>query len=926
MKRTNSLIMIAAVLGGSPSLHADLPPVSGDLFWFGPTPVGNTGIVNPRSGTWSVPPAGSDNWLQVLVDSGTTGAPVSWLNSLNQVANFAGNGISEDAAVEALVTVSGPIQSRRLVFDNQTFTGINHNGDLIDVFTTPQRLRFTNLPGGSLEFGRGRVEAIYDSYTFATGPDVFSVHIDNRYSGGTKAQRTPVVEMPITGTLAPSQQDIDEALFGGTPGNLFGGLGIRGSVELAGANTFTGGVNVINGTLTIRDDANLGAASGDVRLFRGSVLAARFVENNGLTQRLTLNSGRDLVAFPLPSFGGSGSGGGGGGISLGLQVDTHILRVDGRILGPGVNKTGTGTLEIANGANDFDNLWVREGAVEILSGANGGRTVTLGDYTPSFSEPRLTYREGTHTITALNSIQNQGNLELHDATLRVEAASSLFGGSTFGGKLSGTGTLVIAGANNHVTLGRNVDVVGGLADHVGNDAEVVLTLAGIPEGTYQRDVLRPGFTEGPSVAIESGTLNLTSREAAGSELVLRGGVVEATRNLSLFKSDVTFATSYGGTVTVPLAYDEGMRTRLIVDGHGVLRGTQPMEFVLAQYLTSLRKGQSFAGMADYVFRQDTMVLREGSSLTLDFSDGGRLVTSSKLILNNLPENVLDEDSDRRFRSGRIGIEPGNAAIIGAGSVDHTDLIVRMAAGATLRLEERSSQLAIATAIVGDISSPRSGGLDAGFDIAGGSDVSIERVGIGQPEPLQHDPDARYWYLPGVTSGSASLTKSGSGTLRFNGHAPDVAWIVTGGTLGGTGTFGDVTLLEGAGFDLGNSPGTAMIDGDFTMLPGSYLLMEIASSVLFDQLFVDGTLTLDGLVTIRFLDGYVPEASLMFPLLDATNLLGSFSEIRFEGLPEGVSLQASNFVTVIPEPSTYAALIGTAVLALATVRRGRRSRL
>lgn len=870
-------------------LRADFPPLAGDLYWRGIEPAGATGIVNPHSGPWSNVPGAPNNWLEVLVDSGTTGTPVAWANSTDTIAHFPGNIIAADAAVEVAVVVADPILTRRLVFDNTTFTGINHNGDLVEVATNPQRYRFTPLAGASLQFGRGRAEAIYDSYTFLTGPDVFAVHLDNRFGGGTTAQNTPVIEAPITGALAPSAQDVDDALFGGTAGNVFGGLGIRGNIELAGANTFAGGVNVINGTLTVRDDANLGEATGDVRLFRGATLRARFIED-GAIQRLTLNAERDLVAFPLPGAGGGpGSGGGAGGTSLRVDVDTHTLRVDGRVLGPGLDKTGTGELELASGTNNFENLWVREGAVEILPGANGGRRVTLGDYAASSTEPRLTYRGGTHTIESLQSIQNQGELELDNATLRIESSSSLFGGSTFGGTLSGDGTLVISGANTHVTLGRNIDIVGGPGDFVG-DSEAPLLLAGVPPHLWYRDPPRSAAGgPAPATVIESGTLAVTDRGTIGSELLFRGGSIEALRKLTLFVADATFPTSYG-SISVPMGYDERVRSTLIVEGDGTLRGSQPIEFV-------------------------SVVLRADSSLTLDFHGGGFFASRH--------DDLLDDDYFPGFRENGlldrtpVAVQDGRAAIVGSGSVDHTDLRVQVSNAATLVLEERSSQLALHTLVLDD-----GAGFDAGsrpgLEVAAGSDVSVASIflviDVGNYNP------------PGPSA--PSLTKLGAGTLRVNGITRNqytdnasANWIVEAGTLGGVGPFGDVTLRNGAVFAPGNSPGTATIAGDFTLEPGALLLLEIASATLFDQLVVGGTLTLDGLVTIRFLDGYVPDASLTFPLLQATTTVGAFSGITFEGLPEGVTLPASNFVTVVPEPSTYAALLGVAVFALAAARRG-----
>ncbi len=71
------------------------------------------------------------------------------------------------------------------------------------------------------------------------------------------------------------------------------------------------------------------------------------------------------------------------------------------------------------------------------------------------------------------------------------------------------------------------------------------------------------------------------------------------------------------------------------------------------------------------------------------------------------------------------------------------------------------------------------------------------------------------------------------------------------------------------FSPGNSPGTAVIDGDYT-LDGGTLLFEILGTeagLQYDQLIVNGNVDLNaGNVVIAFIDGFVPDGADIFELI------------------------------------------------------------
>jgi hypothetical protein len=151
------------------------------------------------------------------------------------------------------------------------------------------------------------------------------------------------------------------------------------------------------------------------------------------------------------------------------------------------------------------------------------------------------------------------------------------------------------------------------------------------------------------------------------------------------------------------------------------------------------------------------------------------------------------------------------------------------------------------------------------------------------------------------------------------------------SVGGSGTIeGDVT--NNGSLAPGSSPGAITVDGSYTQAASGLLLMEIAGiePENFDSLAITGPASLDGLLNVSLLDGFLPSATDSFSIVTANSLSGTFdnvsgNKIGFTGgtfdvaySPTGVTL--SNFQAV-PEPG------GVALIALAMTAVGvRRQRI
>ena len=215
------------------------------------------------------------------------------------------------------------------------------------------------------------------------------------------------------------------------------------------------------------------------------------------------------------------------------------------------------------------------------------------------------------------------------------------------------------------------------------------------------------------------------------------------------------------------------------------------------------------------------------------------------------------------------------------------------------------------------------------------------------------------------SGTTILTNAGgfsgtttvdSGRLVVNTSLATTTTVGSTGTLAGTGSIGTLTVSNGGTLAPGNSPGT-LTAGDTTFESGGIFQFEIANATgtagsAYDLLSISGTLLLSAIAENPFildvvsLDGLVagnaanfnPTADYSFTFLTTTGGITDFSADKFSLLTSNfsnpfagtwsVTLTNSGHdlslsyagASAIPEPSTYAALLGACALAFAASRR------
>lgn len=198
---------------------------------------------------------------------------------------------------------------------------------------------------------------------------------------------------------------------------------------LSGSNTFTGGVTINAGSLSVSSNENLGAASGTVT-FGGGTLVTPSSTNFTANRATTLNAG-----------GGTFQTNSGGTITW-----------NGIVSGGGaLTKSGAGTL-VLGGTNTYTGgTTVSNGTLRISSDANLGA-----------SSGALTVGGGTVNITANTTMER--NIVLNGAaTFTINSSANT---TTVNGNLSGSGAMTKGSAGRMILNGTGTNT-GGISQTAG---------------------------------------------------------------------------------------------------------------------------------------------------------------------------------------------------------------------------------------------------------------------------------------------------------------------------------------------------------------------------------------------------------------------------------------------------------------------------
>lgn len=625
-------------------------------------------------------------------------------------------------------------------------------------------------------------------------------------------------------------------------------------------------------------------------------------------------------------------------------------------------------------------------AAQVTWGGSAGSWITpanwLGGVAPTVSDTVLVGGDGP-TLSG-GDVGSYGDLHLgqgSDGTLTLSFGGGHLTGTNVyvGGSSAAHGSLMIYGgkleALNHFSLGYQgfgmLTMMGGeLQTHSASISDDDTGVAELIGGTWHNtDTIRVGGTIKGELVVNGGasvvTANLLLDSQEGvNKVEIKGGTVTATH---LTVSSNSRVELHSGRLVTTTAEMNGAGGTIRVDGGSLeISGTTYVGHsgigaleITGGSVSSARNiligsapgsqgnvimtGGTWTGERELIIGNGAITLSgghlsQGDVATVGMSgtgtvtvNGGTWSNAGGIRLGDYP----DSTGHLIINGGRVELPANTAVYVDNGTIsiaNNAELATRAvyAVRGTLTLD---GGFLVATGDTEDY-------------IAGFADGDVRLTGLGGTIDTQGFTVGISIGLSSGFSGTGRLRKSGSGTLILssaNTHTGgtevflgtlQVDGSVTGTTtvtdhsrLTGTGTTGDLIIQSGGTLAPGHSPGLLTVDGALTFEAGSTLVMEIASTSLYDRLAIASTFTaggtlfldvgftpLDGDFFTIFTDGFAGRGWDAGSFTITTNLGG--------GKAWDTSLLASSgVIRVIPEPTTAALFgLGFAISLLGNRRR------
>ncbi len=664
-------------------------------------------------------------------------------------------------------SIAGDVENHgALIFtqnDDASFGGvISGDGGVGYVGTGTLRLTGANTYTGVTEVANGRLVAnsaiIHgDIGTAAGGTFEFAQDFDGTFAGGISAADGRIVKsgtgtLTVTGMLsAKDGVVVDGGRLVGTTENLTGHLVSNATIEFRQDDfgyfmgTIDGtGTLIKSGTGTVRVIGTL-ATAGGVKILEGGLTASpdqltSDVENHGI---LTLAS--------------EGNG-------------TYAGKLTGE--GQFVTYADEGAMTLTGDSSAFTGTTTSDAGDIVLSGALGGTVIV---------------RNGMNF-----NVVGQGNL-LASATVAGTLGFLGNGDTTYGGVLSGSGsvvkqgegTLTLTGANSftgalRVNEGKVIGDTTSLTGSIANNGTVEFAQA--KDGTYA------GTIWGSGTLIKSGTGVLTM-SGDGSEFA---GQTHITDGSIVLTGTLAGTVQIDRTATLQLGNDTATGNLLASTvNNGLLIFARPDDYIYSGALsgdgTLVKRGDGVLTLAgDYQYRGATVV------------QGGKIVMLS----------ALPTTTDLQMSNGTFDLN-GRSQTVASLSGEGGQVVISPETALTIN---QNSTTRYAGTISGNGILVKSGA--GSLDLRGDNDFT----------------------------GNVQVQ---AGRLAVNGSLAGNIVVASGGTLGGNGTMGGIIFRRGAVAAPGNSIGTIHSTGNVTFEAGSAYQLEVDATGAGDKIVTTGQAIIQG---------------------------------------------------------------------------------
>jgi len=690
-----------------------------------------------------------------------------------------------------------------------------------------------------------------------------------------------------------------------------------GTLVLAGNNTYTGGTEVRQGTLSVSADANLGATAGAVTL-NGGTLATTASFDSARAVSLLQDGVIDVDA----------------GTTLGLQ---------GNISGAAdLQKQGAGTLRLS-GANTYGNTRVEAGTLAGNASAIRGNLLNNGTvvfeeaagaaYAGQLTGTGSLVKSGAGQLQLLGDSQAfAGQTQVQAGTLRVADAlggsASVTGGrlqvdGLLRGNVAASGTGAIAGAG---TITGNAALTGGVLEGAQGQ---MLTIAGDLSLTSASQV-NVALGSAPSGGLFSvggdltlaGTLNVADQGGFGAGVYRLFDYAGSLTNNNLVigsapaGADVdalTVQTSVAGQVN--LASTSGAVLGFWDGGNAALHDNAAVDGGGGTWRADNLNWTSVDGTLNGVFKPNpTYAVFQGQAGTVTVDDAAGAIRVSGIQIAADGYRIQGDSISLQGAGGISVMRVGTGSIADAGM---TGTIASSLTGhstlskfdfGTLVLSGDNTYIGGTDIRQGTLSVSRDANLGAASGslmLSGGvlattaSFDTVRAVKVNAASGLAVSAGSTLG-LGGAITGNGELTKSGAGTLRVFGNGSaytgnllveagtlDIASAATlggslavssGAQLQGAGQVGSTTLRSGAILAPGNLGGVLTVAGDLTLLPGStYQVVADPASSASARVAVTGAANLAGSVVHIGPEGGF-DSTRQYTILTAGAINGQFDTV------------------------------------------------
>jgi autotransporter-associated beta strand protein len=766
-----------------------------------------------------------------------------------------------------------------------TFSGINTYTGIttVDAGTLILRAGAAGvgiLPGNAVVNNGGTLQ-IYAKAQSGIVP-TYNTTIVTVNGGGTLAftgAGANIDDMAYLGTVTLSNTGGSAAVANSPDGSgiRFGNSGLNGTVNSYGTTTNTFGANIVlvrNGggtTMTFNTGtSNALVVSGGIADYPGLTGTPVVVSGSGTTTlsgtstyagTTTITSGTLVVSGLL----------GGGNYGAGITDNGSLVfsnpgnqTLSGVVSGSGTfTKAGLGTVNLSQ-ANSFS------GGTVVSQGT------LIGAASTSFGSGAIVLGNGN---TGTNGIVLMANtVDSTTITNAITVANLGTGLVSIGG--TNTGASNANAWTGTLTLNRNVQVFND-TPHAGGRTSFIGQITGSGGITVTQGRGR--------VTLQNGTNNFTGPVVVDSGATLQLDVATGLNEV--------IPNSAAVTVNGLLNFASGGGTETI----GSLAGSGTVSSVVSGTY-SLVVGGSGSGTFSGVISNGSGVvgLTKSGAGTLSVSGpnsytGGTTISSGTLQIGSggtsgfIAGNVLNNATLAFNRSNALSF---------SGTISGTGGLSKQAAGlltfAGVNSYSGLTTISAGTLALSGVGSIGTGGLNLGTS--------------GSPGVFD---------LLGLTAGSYSLPSSASlsgvGTLSGSGKSLAVLGSLAPGNSAGT-----ITLGSGFTLDLSQSGSSVFEITNPTYTAGTY-----------DLVAGDGSVVFGGILNLAFSGGSYADGTNVLQLFANTGgRSGNFSAVNATGLAAGQSATfnpVTGFITVVPEPSTYAmALAGLACGGYSMLRRRKRA--